>query len=73
MSRLIEMCPARAFARPGLYLVHARFDSGDSGADLGVHGVMGRLVSPKPALVRIREGELPFTPLSNALRVHVGD
>jgi hypothetical protein len=72
VSRLIEMCPAHAFARPGLYLVHARFDSADSGEELGVHGFMGRLVSPKPALVRIREGELPFTPLSSAIRVHVG-
>jgi hypothetical protein len=72
-TRLIEMCPAHAFARPGLYLVHARFDSADSGEDLGVHGFMGRLVSPKPALVRIREGELPFTPLSSAVRVHVGE
>jgi hypothetical protein len=73
VSRLIEMCPAHAFARPGLYLVHARFDSADSGADLGLHAFMGRLVSPKPALVRIREGELPFTPLSSAVRIHVGE
>jgi hypothetical protein len=72
VSRLIEMCPAHAFARPGLYLVHARFDSADSGSDLGFHAFMGRLVSAKPALVRIREGELPFTPLSSAVRVHVG-
>jgi hypothetical protein len=73
VSRLIEMCPAHAFARPGLYLVHARFDSADSGANLGLHAFMGRLVSAKPALVRIREGELPFTPLSSAVRVHVGE
>jgi hypothetical protein len=72
VSRLIEMCPAHAFARPGLYLVHARFDSADSGSDLGFHAFMGRLVSAKPALVRIREGELPFTPLSSAVRIHVG-
>jgi hypothetical protein len=72
VSRLIEMCPAHTFARPGLYLVHARFDSADSGSALGLHAFMGRLVSPKPALVRIRQGELPFTPLSSAVRVHVG-
>jgi hypothetical protein len=72
-SRLIEMCPAHSFARPGLYLVHARFDSASAGTELGLHAFMGRLVSQKPALVRIREGELPFTPLSNALRVHVGE
>ncbi len=72
VSRLIEMCPAHTFARPGLYLVHARFDSADSGSALGLHAFMGRLVSAKPALVRIRQGELPFTPLSSAVRVHVG-
>ncbi len=72
VTRLIEMCPGHSFARPGLYLVHARFDSADSGADLGFQAFMGRLLSPKPALLRIREGELPFTPLSNAVRVHVG-
>ncbi len=72
VTRLIEMCPGHAFARPGLYLVHARFDSADSGADLGYQAFMGRLLSLKPALVRIREGELPFTPLSNAVRVQVG-
>jgi len=30
------------------------------------------LVSNKPALVRVRRGELPFTPSSGALRVRVG-
>jgi len=73
VSRLIEMCPAHAFARPGLYLVHARFDAVDSGADLGFKGFMGRLVSEKPALVRVREGELPFQPQSGAVRVRVGE
>jgi hypothetical protein len=73
VSRLIEMCPAHAFARPGLYLVHARFDAADPATDLGFNAFMGRLVSAKPALVRVRHGELPFTPLSNTLRVHVGE
>ena len=73
VSRLIEMCPAHAFSRPGLYLLYARFDSASAGTELGLHAFMGRLVSPKPALVRIREGELPFTPLSNAVRVRVGE
>ncbi|MEO8904231.1 MAG: hypothetical protein ABI488_17870 [Polyangiaceae bacterium] len=72
-SRLIEMCPAHAFARPGLYLLHARFDSASAGTELGLNAFMGRLMSSKPALVRIREGELPFTPLSNAVHVHVGE
>ena len=73
VTRLIEMCPARAFARPGLYLVHARFDAADPGTDLGFNAFMGHLVSKKPALVRVRDGELPFTPPSGAVRVHVGE
>jgi hypothetical protein len=73
VSRLIEMCPAHAFARPGLYLVHARFDAVDAGTEYGLHAFMGRLVSDKPALVRVREGELPFTPSSGTQRVHVGE
>ncbi|MET0792730.1 MAG: hypothetical protein ABW061_14515 [Polyangiaceae bacterium] len=73
VSRLIEMCPAKAFARPGLYLVHARFDAADPATDLGFHAFMGRLVSKKPALVRVRQGELPFTPPTGAVRVHVGE
>ncbi len=73
VSRLIEMCPAHAFARPGLYLVHARFDAADPATDLGFKGFMGRLVSKKPALVRVRAGELPFTPANGMMRVHVGE
>jgi hypothetical protein len=73
VSRLIEMCPAHAFARPGLYLVHARFDAADPATDLGFKAFMGRLVSKKPALVRVRQGELPFTPAAGAMRVRVGE
>jgi len=73
VSRLIEMCPAHTFARPGLYLVHARFDAADPATDLGFNAFMGRLISTKPALVRVRRGELPFTPSSGAVRVRVGE
>ncbi|HKO52638.1 MAG TPA: hypothetical protein VJV79_33250 [Polyangiaceae bacterium] len=73
VTRLIEMCPAHAFARPGLYLVHARFDAADPATELGFNAFMGRLVSAKPALVRVRRGELPFTPSSGAVRVRVGE
>jgi hypothetical protein len=73
VSRLIEMCPAHSFARPGLYLVHARFDAVDAGTEYGLHAFMGRLLSQKPALVRVREGELPFTPSNGTARVHVGE
>ena len=34
---------------------------------------MGRLVSQKPALVRVRKGELPFTPSNGTVRVRVGE
>ena len=73
VSRLIEMCPAHTFARPGLYLVHARFDAVDAGTEYGLHAFMGRLVSQKPALVRVRQGELPFTPSNTTERVRVGE
>jgi hypothetical protein len=73
VSRLIEMCPARSFARPGLYLVHARFDANDAGTEFGLHAFTGRLLSENPALVRVREGELPFTPSSGSERIHVGE
>jgi hypothetical protein len=72
VTRLVEMCPARAFARPGLYLVHARFDAADPATDLGFNAFMGRLVSSKPGLVRVRRGELAFTS-RGALRVRVGE
>jgi hypothetical protein len=59
-SRLIELCPQGAFARPGLYLVHARFDATEAGDELGLDAFVGRVVSLEPAAVRIRTGELPF-------------
>ncbi len=73
VSRLIEMCPAHTFARPGLYLVHARFDANDPGTEFGLHAFTGRLLSQRPAVVRVREGELPFTPSSGTMRVRVGE
>jgi len=54
-SRLIELCPVGALRRPGLYLIHARFDSELRGE--AAQGVFdGRLLSHKPAVVRIRRG-----------------
>jgi hypothetical protein len=73
VTRLVEMCPARALARPGLYLVHARFDAADPANDLGFKAFMGRLITKKPALVRVRQGQLPFTPAAGAVRVRVGE
>ncbi len=57
-SRLVELCPKGTFARPGFYLVHARFDADENGEDYGLDAYVGRVASEKPANVRIRTGEL---------------
>ena len=59
-SRLVELCPSGTLARPGLYLVHARFDANQRGDDFNLDAFVGRVVSLSPAAVRIRTGELPF-------------
>lgn len=60
VSRLVEMCPTGTFGQPGLYLVHARFDSVEAGDDWNIEAFIGRVVSPSPATVRIRTGDQPF-------------
>jgi hypothetical protein len=59
-SRLVELCPTGTFGRPGLYLVHARFDAVDDGSEWNIDAFMGSVHSREPATVRIRTGELPF-------------
>ncbi len=59
-SRLVELCPRGAFARPGLYLVHARLDAAVDGNEFGIDAYTGRVVSELPATVRIRTGDQPF-------------
>ncbi len=59
-SRLVELCPRGTFARPGLYLVHARLDSRVNGNEFGIDAYTGRVVSESPATVRIRTGDQPF-------------
>ncbi len=59
-SRLVELCPNATFARPGLYLVHARLDATVDGADFDLDAFTGRVVSELPATVRIRKGDLPY-------------
>jgi hypothetical protein len=59
-SRLIELCPQGTFAKPGLYLVHGRFDAADDGSKFGLHAFVGRVVSLTPATVRIRTGDQPL-------------
>jgi hypothetical protein len=57
---LAELCPRGTFGRPGLYLVHARFDATDNGEEAGLHAFTGTVASPAPGAVRIRTGEMPF-------------
>ena len=57
-SRLVELCPKDTFAHPGFYLVHARFESDQSGEDYGIEAYVGRVATEHPANVRIRSGEL---------------
>ncbi len=71
-SRLIELCPDDAFARPGLYLAHARFDASASGGEFGFEAITGKFASEKPAVIRIRSGELPFLGRRVMERVKVG-
>ena len=71
-SRLIELCPRGAFGRPGLYIVHARFDAIHSGDEYGLEAFVGRVVTVDPATVRVRTGDLPFLRKSSLKRVDVG-
>jgi hypothetical protein len=59
-SRLVELCPSGTLARPGLYLVHARFDANQRGDEFNLDAFVGRVVSLAPAAVRVKTGELPF-------------
>jgi hypothetical protein len=58
--QLAELCPRGTFGRPGLYLVHARFDATDNGDEAGLHAYTGTVASPEPGAVRIRTGEIPL-------------
>jgi hypothetical protein len=55
--RLLEICPRRSFARPGLYEVRARFAAKWAGHDLGLDAFVGELETPRPAFVRVRSGD----------------
>jgi len=72
-SLLTELCPNATFARPGLYLVSARFDAVRDGAEFGLRAFTGRLASRRQALVRVRSGELPPLPPPEPIRVKVGE
>jgi hypothetical protein len=59
-SRLAELCPGDSFQRPGLYVVEAQLDAFATGAEFGFDAFVGKLVSPRAVVVRIRTGTLPF-------------
>ncbi len=71
-SRLAEVCPQETFARPGLYLVRGAFSTDVDGSKFGFEAFVGHLSSERPAVVRIRTGELPFPGQRAFERVQVG-
>jgi hypothetical protein len=72
-SRLIEMCPQGALRRPGLYLVHGRFQGIGGAADPQAPPAFeGRLVSHQPVQIRVRRGWGPLPPQREPERVRVG-
>ena len=72
-SRLVELCPPGAFRRPGLYLVHARFEGVGGASDPNLPPAFaGRLVSRAPAQIRVRQGWGRLPPQREPERVRVG-
>lgn len=72
-SRLVELCPVGVFARPGLYLVHARLDALDAGERHELSAFTGSVLTPEPAAVRIRKGELPILQNLGMTRIRLED
>jgi hypothetical protein len=72
-SRLIELCPEGALRRPGLYLVHGRFQGIGGAADPQAPSAFeGRLVSHEAVQIRVRRGWGPLPPQREPERVRVG-
>jgi hypothetical protein len=72
-SRLIELCPQGALRRPGLYLVHGRFQGiGGASDPQAPPAFAGRLVSREPVQIRVRRGWGPLPPQREPERVRVG-
>jgi hypothetical protein len=59
-SRLVELCPDDTFRTPGLYLVHGRFESLESGGEFGLEAFVGEVVAPEAVALRVREGGGPL-------------
>jgi hypothetical protein len=72
-SRLIELCPAGALRRPGLYLVHGRFEGiGGTTDPQAPPAFQGRLISHEPVQIRVRRGWGTLPPQREPARVRVG-
>lgn len=71
VSRLIELCPQGAMRRPGLYLVHGRFDGLKDGDSDRPPTFSGRVVSREPVAIRVRRGwgEMPAQRQPERVRV----
>jgi hypothetical protein len=63
--RLIEVCPRRSFARPGLYEVQATLAAHWNGHDIGLDAFVGQLDSLRSSFVRVRSGDR--SPFARAL------
>ncbi len=72
VSRLIELCSQGAFRRPGLYLVHARYDSTSVHDFNSPPFYHGRLFSHEPVVVRIHQGWGELPPQRQPQRVEIG-
>jgi hypothetical protein len=71
-SRLIELCPQGAMRRPGLYLVHARYDGLKNPDPQGPLTFEGRVASREPVAIRIRRGWGDLPAQRQPERVRVG-
>ncbi|MFZ5894409.1 MAG: hypothetical protein ACOY0T_25330 [Myxococcota bacterium] len=71
VSRLIELCPQGAMRRPGLYLVHGRYDGLRNSDPQGPRTFTGRVASREPVAIRVRRGwgDLPAQRAPERVRV----
>lgn len=55
-----EVCPRGTFARPGIYKILPALHAEQTGAEHGITAYTAVVDAPKPTIVRIKEGTLPF-------------
>jgi hypothetical protein len=71
-SRLAELCPGDSFQRPGLYVLEAQLDAFADGKEHGFEAFVGKLVSLRTVVVRVRSGTLPYPGPRLVEQVRVG-